>query len=222
MAKIAIIMGSKSDFAVVKPAVGVIKSFGEDAEVRVISAHRTPEEAREFSSSAKERGIEVIICAAGKAAHLGGVIAADTTLPVIGLPVKTDMMGGLDSLLSIVQMPSGIPVATVGVNVASIWGEVGASCETAYSASKGAVIAFTKALAKELAPSKVRVNCVSPGVIDTQMNSHLTEEETRELIESIPLGRIGYPEDVAKACLYLAEADYVTGEILSVGGGFAK
>ena len=108
------------------------------------------------------------------------------------------------------------------INVASIWGEVGASCETAYSASKGAVIAFTKALAKELAPSKVRVNCVSPGVIDTQMNSHLTEEETRELIESIPLGRIGYPEDVAKACLYLAEADYVTGEILSVGGGFAK
>ena len=108
------------------------------------------------------------------------------------------------------------------INVASIWGEVGASCETAYSVSKGAVIAFTKALAKELAPSKVRVNCVSPGVIDTQMNSHLTEEETRELIESIPLGRIGYPEDVAKACLYLAEADYVTGEILSVGGGFAK
>ncbi len=108
------------------------------------------------------------------------------------------------------------------INISSIWGEVGASCETAYSAAKGAVIAFTKALAKELAPSKVRVNCVSPGVIDTQMNSHLTEEETRELIEQIPLGRIGYPEDVAKACLYLAEAEYVTGEILSVGGGFAK
>ena len=116
MAKIAIIMGSKSDFGVVKPAVSVIKSFGVECEVRVISAHRTPEEAHEFSSTAKERGIEVIICAAGKAAHLGGVIAANTTLPVIGLPVKTDMMGGLDSLLSIVQMPSGIPVATVGVN----------------------------------------------------------------------------------------------------------
>lgn len=116
MGKIAVIMGSKSDFDVVKPAVNVIKSFGVDVEVRVISAHRTPEEAHEFSLSAKERGIEVIICAAGKAAHLGGVIAANTTLPVIGLPVKTDMMGGLDSLLSIVQMPSGIPVATVGVN----------------------------------------------------------------------------------------------------------
>lgn len=116
MAKIAIIMGSKSDFGVVKPAVSVIKDFGVECEVRVISAHRTPEEAHEYSQTAKKRGIEVIICAAGKAAHLGGVIAANTTLPVIGLPVKTDMMGGLDSLLSIVQMPSGIPVATVGVN----------------------------------------------------------------------------------------------------------
>lgn len=108
------------------------------------------------------------------------------------------------------------------INVASIWGEVGASCETAYSASKGAVIAFTKALSKELAPSKVRINCVSPGVIDTDMNAHLTEDEMQELIESIPSGRIGYPEDVAKACVYLSEADYVTGEVLSVGGGFAK
>lgn len=116
MSKVAILMGSKSDFNVVKPAVSVIKSFGIDVDVRVISAHRTPDEAHEFSLNAEKNGIEVIICAAGKAAHLGGVIAASTTLPVIGLPVKTDMMGGLDSLLSIVQMPSGIPVATVGVN----------------------------------------------------------------------------------------------------------
>lgn len=116
MAKVAVLMGSKSDFPVVKPAVKVLKDFGVEAEVRVISAHRTPDEAHEFASGAKGRGVEVIICAAGKAAHLGGVIAAYTTLPVIGLPVKTDMMGGLDSLLSIVQMPSGIPAATVGVN----------------------------------------------------------------------------------------------------------
>ncbi len=116
MAKVGILMGSKSDFDVVKPAVEVLKKFGVEAEVRVISAHRTPEEAHEFASSARKNGLEAIICAAGKAAHLGGVIAAYTTLPVIGLPVKTDMMGGLDSLLSIVQMPSGIPVATVGVN----------------------------------------------------------------------------------------------------------
>ena len=116
MAKIAILMGSKSDFEVVKPAVKVIKDFGVEVEVKVISAHRTPDEAHEFSINAKDNGVEVIICAAGKAAHLGGVVAALTTLPVIGLPIKTDMMGGLDSLLSIVQMPSGIPVATVGVN----------------------------------------------------------------------------------------------------------
>ena len=115
MPKAAVLMGSKSDISVVKPAVAVLKSMGVEVEVRVISAHRTPEEAHDFASSAKENGIEVIICAAGKAAHLGGVVAAYTTLPVIGLPVKTDMMGGLDSLLSIVQMPSGIPVATVGV-----------------------------------------------------------------------------------------------------------
>lgn len=116
MAKVGILMGSKSDFDVVKPAVNVLKKFGVETEVRVISAHRTPDEAHDFASTAQERGIEVLICAAGKAAHLGGVIAAMTTLPVIGLPVKTDMMGGLDSLLSIVQMPAGIPVATVGVN----------------------------------------------------------------------------------------------------------
>ena len=116
MAKVGILMGSKSDFDVVKPAVNVLKKFGVETEVRVISAHRTPDEAHEFAANARANGMEVLICAAGKAAHLGGVIAAFTTLPVIGLPVKTDMMGGLDSLLSIVQMPAGIPVATVGVN----------------------------------------------------------------------------------------------------------
>ena len=114
--KVGILMGSKSDFEVVKPAVNVLKKFGVETEVRVISAHRTPNEAHEYAATAKARGVEVLICAAGKAAHLGGVIAAFTTLPVIGLPVKTDMMGGLDILLSIVQMPAGIPVATVGVN----------------------------------------------------------------------------------------------------------
>ena len=108
------------------------------------------------------------------------------------------------------------------INISSIWGEVGASCEVAYSASKGAVIAFTKALAKELAPSHVRVNSVSPGVIDTEMNSHLSEMEAEELISEIPLGRMGTGEDVAKACLFLAQNTYVTGEVLSVGGGFAK
>jgi 5-(carboxyamino)imidazole ribonucleotide mutase len=116
MPKVAVIMGSKSDWNVVKPAVSILKNFGVEVEARVISAHRTPDEAHAFAASAEQNGVEVLICAAGKAAHLGGVMAAYTTLPVIGLPIKTDMMGGLDSLLSIVQMPSGIPVATVGVN----------------------------------------------------------------------------------------------------------
>lgn len=108
------------------------------------------------------------------------------------------------------------------INVGSIWGEVGASCEVAYSATKGAVIAFTKALAKELAPSFVRVNCVSPGVIDTEMNARLSDVEMEDLISEIPLGRLGTGEDIAKACVFLAENGYITGEVLSVGGGFAK
>ncbi len=108
------------------------------------------------------------------------------------------------------------------VNIASIWGEVGASCESVYSAAKGAVISFTKALAKELAPSGIRVNAISPGVISTDMNAHLNAEERRELEEQIPLGRFGTPEEIGEACLYLANAQYVTGEILSVGGGFDK
>lgn len=116
MPKVAVVMGSKSDLDVCRPAVNVLKKFGADVVVRVISAHRTPERARDFSVNAAADGIEVIIAAAGKAAHLAGVIAAHTTLPVIGIPVKSSTMDGLDSLLSVVQMPSGVPVATVAIN----------------------------------------------------------------------------------------------------------
>lgn len=114
--KVAVIMGSKSDFEVVKPCLTVLEKFGVEAEARVISAHRTPEEAHAYAATAERSGIEVLIGVAGKAAHLAGVLAASTVLPVIALPVQTSFMGGLDSLLSMVQMPSGIPVATVGVN----------------------------------------------------------------------------------------------------------
>lgn len=114
--KVAIVIGSKSDFEVVKPAVRVLKKFGVEHEVRVISAHRTPQEAHDYVAAADEKGIEVFIGVAGKAAHLAGVIAGYTTLPVIALPVATSFMGGLDSLLSMVQMPKGVPVATVAVN----------------------------------------------------------------------------------------------------------
>lgn len=115
MSKVALIMGSKNDWAAVKPAYDVLKEFGISAEARVMSAHRTPAIASEFAAAAKDNGFSVIIAAAGKAAHLAGVIAGHTTLPVIGLPVKSSFMDGLDSLLSVVQMPTGIPVATVAV-----------------------------------------------------------------------------------------------------------
>ncbi|MBR7186856.1 MAG: SDR family oxidoreductase [Clostridia bacterium] len=106
------------------------------------------------------------------------------------------------------------------VTVSSVWGETGGSCESVYSASKGAVIAFTKALAKELAPSKITVNCVSPGVVETKMNARLLEEERVELMEEIPLGRFATPEEVAQAIIFLAEQSYVTGQVLGVNGGF--
>lgn len=106
------------------------------------------------------------------------------------------------------------------INISSIWGIVGASCETHYSASKAGLIGFTRALAKELGPSGITVNCVSPGVIDTDMNAHLSDEDMKALCDETPLGKIGKPEDVAQAVLFFADAAFVTGENLSVGGGF--
>ena len=116
MKKVAVIMGSDSDFPVVSGAVKKLKSFGIPVEARVISAHRTPAVAAEFAGRAEENGFGVIIAAAGKAAHLAGVLAACTTLPVIGVPMKSDALEGLDALLATVQMPSGIPVATVAID----------------------------------------------------------------------------------------------------------
>lgn len=114
--KVAIIMGSDSDLPIVKKAVDSLKSYEIPVEVHIMSAHRTPEAACEFAKSARENGFGVIIAAAGMAAHLAGVLAAHTTLPVIGIPCKGPAFEGLDALLSTVQMPKGIPVATVAVN----------------------------------------------------------------------------------------------------------
>ncbi len=114
--KVGIVMGSKSDYPVVERTEKMLDEFGVEYVTRVISAHRTPHAAEAFASGAEENGIEVIIAAAGKAAHLGGVLAAFTPVPVIGLPVKSSTLDGLDSLLSIVQMPKGIPVATVAID----------------------------------------------------------------------------------------------------------
>ena len=116
MKKVAIIMGSTSDLPVVKKAADVLRQFGVPFEAHVFSAHRTPDEARDFARSAREKGFGVIVAAAGMAAHLAGAIAANTTLPVIGIPCRGGALDGLDALLSTVQMPSGIPVATVALN----------------------------------------------------------------------------------------------------------
>ena len=105
------------------------------------------------------------------------------------------------------------------VNISSVWGEEGASCEAAYSASKAALIGFTKAAAKELAPSGIRVNCVSCGIVDTQMNARLTEAEKQAFLQEVPLGRQGTPEEVAACALFLARHPYITGEVLRVNGG---
>ena len=114
--KVAIVMGSKSDYEVVKPAKDILQKFDVETVMRVLSAHRTPDEALDFAKNAEANGFDVIIAAAGKAAHLAGVIAGKTVIPVIGIPIKSSTMDGMDSLLSIVQMPNGIPVATVAIN----------------------------------------------------------------------------------------------------------
>ena len=114
--KVAIIMGSNSDWPILEPAAKTLQEFGVEVEVKVASAHRTPEVVHEFAAGARTRGVEVIIAAAGAAAHLGGVIASFTTLPIIGIPINATPLGGMDALLSFVQMPSGIPVATMAIN----------------------------------------------------------------------------------------------------------
>lgn len=119
MKKVGIVMGSKSDLPKLEKAIDTLKRFEVPYEIHVFSAHRTPVEAREFSSTAREKGFGVIIAAAGMAAHLAGALAANTTIPVIGIPVNASSLGGIDALLSTVQMPSGIPVATVGIDGAT-------------------------------------------------------------------------------------------------------
>lgn len=116
MLKVAVIMGSDSDLPILQPALDTLSEFSVDCEVVIASAHRTPGKVHDFASTARERGVQVIIAAAGAAAHLPGVVAAYTTLPVIGVPVNSTSLGGIDALLSIAQMPAGIPVATMAIN----------------------------------------------------------------------------------------------------------
>lgn len=147
--KIGIIMGSQSDMSVMQDCIDQLEAFGVPYEVKVASAHRNPAEVHEWASTAADRGLRVIIAAAGKAAHLGGVVAAYTPLPVIGVPIKTSDLGGLDSLLSMVQMPKGVPVACVAINGAknaAIYAVqiLGAGCDGA----REKIIAFKKEMAE--------------------------------------------------------------------------
>ncbi len=112
---VAIMMGSDSDFARLKPCIQTLRDFGVEPIVRVLSAHRTPDEAADFAACARQEGVKVMICAAGGAAHLAGVVAAHTTLPVLGIPLDNPPLGGMDALLATVQMPAGVPVASLAV-----------------------------------------------------------------------------------------------------------
>lgn len=156
--KVAIVMGSDSDFDKLKGCIKMLKKFEIEVDVNVISAHRTPEAAEKFAKSAEENGIEIIIAAAGKAAHLGGVLAAFTTLPVIGVPIKSSTMDGMDSLLSMVQMPKGIPVATVAIDGGDNAGILAAQMlSLKYDYIKDMLKEFKKDMADEVAKKNLKV-----------------------------------------------------------------
>ena len=164
MMKIGIIMGSDSDWPTLEPAVKVIEEFGLEAEVLVASAHRTPNKVHQFVSTAEERGIKVIIAAAGAAAHLPGVVASFTTLPVVGVPVNSTPLAGIDALLSIVQMPAGIPVGTMAINGAknaAIYAMQIIGCQNAEIAEK--LKKQREAMAAEVEAKAERLNTLRKG-----------------------------------------------------------
>lgn len=156
--KVAIVMGSDSDFDKLKGCIKMLKRFEIEVDVNVISAHRTPEAAEIFAKSAEDNGIEIIIAAAGKAAHLGGVLAAFTTLPVIGVPIKSSTMDGMDSLLSMVQMPKGIPVATVAIDGGDNAGILAAQMlSLKYDYIKDMLKTFKKDMAEEVNAKNLKI-----------------------------------------------------------------
>ena len=146
--KVAIIIGSDSDWPIMKPAAELLKKFGIEAEVTVASAHRTPAKVRDFVTTAPERGVQVFIAAAGCAAHLAGVVASYTVLPVIGVPINASSLNGMDALLATVQMPSGLPVATMAINGAK---NAAIFAAQILAASKPELLAKLKTYREELA-----------------------------------------------------------------------
>jgi 5-(carboxyamino)imidazole ribonucleotide mutase len=158
-AKVAIVMGSDNDFEIMGKAYEVLKEFGVESEVIVASAHRTPYRALKYAEEAKDRGIKVIIAGAGAAAHLGGVLAAVTTLPVIGVPIDATPLKGVDSLYSIVQMPSGVPVASVAINGAKNAGILALQILALSDKDiEGKLIEFKEKMAQEVMEKSEKVN----------------------------------------------------------------
>jgi len=191
-----------------------IRAEGLDARLLYADVSKEEDVERMFAEFGR---VDVLINNAGISCDK---LFTDTSLEDWRKTFSVNMEGAF--LCSRLALKSMLPQQKgVILNVSSMWGEVGGSCEVAYSASKGAMIAFTKALAKELGLSGIRVNCVSPGLIDTDMNAHLEEEDLLALCEETPLGRVGKPEDVADALLFLASdaASFITGQVLGVNGG---
>lgn len=157
--KVGVIMGSSSDWETMRAAVSVLKDFGIECEHEVVSAHRTPERMVEYAKTARDRGLAVIIAGAGGAAHLPGMVASLTTLPVIGVPVQTKALGGVDSLYSIVQMPAGIPVATVAIGNAANAGLLAARIIGAHDSAVATKLeAYAESLKDKVAQMNVEIN----------------------------------------------------------------
>lgn len=161
--------------------------------------------------------IDLLVCNAGIS---GNGLLIDKDIQEFERVIKVNLMGTINCCKCVAENMLSNHSGNI-INIASMWGEVGASCESVYSASKGGVIAFTKSLAKELGYNGIRVNCISPGVIETKMNSDLTKEDLQELKQQIPCSRLGKPEDIANAVAWLAseESSYINGQIIGINGG---
>ena len=210
-------MGSNSDWDTMQHAAQILQEFGVSFETRVVSAHRMPDDMFAYAEAAQGRGLRAIIAGAGGAAHLPGMLAAKTMVPVLGVPVASKHLQGVDSLHSIVQMPKGIPVATFAIGNAG--------------AANAALMLATAGLAAAYGSQGIRVNAGNPGptrterlkeglVVDARMQGIGIDDAMQRSVARIPLGRMAEPEEIARVVLFLASgaASYVTGICMTMDG----